>query len=322
MRLGVFTTVYGELPFETVLDKLAALGVQALEVGTGNWPGSSHCPVDDLLADEASLRAYRRAVEARGLVISALSQHGNPIHPAAGVAAHDHDVFVKTLRLAELLEVPVVNAFSGCPGDGPDGHRPNWVTCAWPPEFADISRWQWIERVIPYWQQQLPLLSRHGVRVGIEPHPGQNVYNTETFLRLREATGPEIGVNFDPSHLFWQRIDPFAAIKKLGSDICHVHAKDTFLDPANIALNGVLDTKSYEDLNSRSWYFRTVGFGQAEMIWHGIVSALQLVGFDHVVSIEHEDAMLGIDEGLSKAVELLRRLLPAPPPGPAATVQS
>jgi sugar phosphate isomerase/epimerase len=248
MRLGVFTTVYRDRPVEKVLDTLAALGVQAVELGTGNWPGDSHCPVDELLADEASLRAYRKAVESRGLVISALSQHGNPVHPDTDVAAHDHGVFVKTLRLAELLEVPVVNAFSGCPGDGPESRRPNWVTCAWPPEFAEIERWQWTERLVPYWQEQLPLLARHGVRVGMELHPGQGVYNVETFFRLREDTGPAIGVNFDPSHLFWQGVDPFAAVKALGGAICHVHAKDTFLDAATIAVNGVLDTKSYTDL--------------------------------------------------------------------------
>jgi sugar phosphate isomerase/epimerase len=316
MRLGVFTTVYRDLPVEQVLDTLAALGVQAVELGTGNWPGDSHCPVDELLADQASLRAYRRAVESRGLVISALSQHGNPVHPDPDVAAHDHDVFLKTLRLAELLEVPVVNAFSGCPGDGPEGRRPNWVTCAWPPEFADIERWQWTERLVPYWQEQLPLLERHGVRVGIELHPGQSVYNVETFFRLRATTGAAIGVNFDPSHLFWQGVDPFAAVKALGNAICHVHAKDTFLDQATIAVNGVLDTKSYADLRQRSWYFRSVGFGHGRQVWADVMSALRLVGFDHVVSIEHEDPMLSADDGLAKAVEVLRPLLPASPPQP------
>jgi sugar phosphate isomerase/epimerase len=314
MRLGVFTTVYRDLPLEQALDKLAALGVQAVELGTGNWPGDSHCPVDGLLADEAALRAYRKAVESRGLVISALSQHGNPVHPDPDVAAHDHDVFVKTLRLAELLEVPVVNGFSGCPGDGPEGRRPNWVTCAWPPEFADIERWQWTERLVPYWQEQLPLLARHGVRLGIEPHPGQCVYNVETFFRLRQATGPAIGVNFDPSHLFWQGVDAFAAVKALGDAICHVHAKDTFLDRTNVAVNGVLDTKSYADLMHRSWYFRTVGFGHSRQVWAEVVSALCLVGFDYVVSIEHEDPMLAADDGLAKAVDALKPLLPASRP--------
>jgi sugar phosphate isomerase/epimerase len=313
MKVGVFTTVFRDLAFDEVLDRLAGLGVQALELGTGNWPGSSHCDLDDLLADESSLRRYRQAVAASGLVISALSQHGNPVHPDPAEAAHDHDIFVKTLRLAELLEVPVVNGFSGCPGDGPHGRRPNWVTCGWPPEFREILQWQWDERLVPYWQDQLARLSQHGVTVGIEPHPGYNVYNTETLLRLRAATGPAIGANFDPSHLFWQGIDPLTSIKALGSAIHHVHAKDTFLDQANVAVNGVLDTKSYTELAKRSWYFRTVGFGQGEQTWRDVVSALRLVGYDYVVSIEHEDAMMSIDEGLSKAVELLQRICPNDP---------
>jgi len=314
MKLGVFTTVMSDRSMPQVLDALSALGVQALEIGTGNWPGDSHCDLDGLLCDEAALRSYRRAIESHGLFISALSQHGNPVHPDPAVAAHDHDVFVKTLRLAELLEVPVVNGFSGCPGDGPDARHPNWVTCAWPPEFGEISAWQWTERLVPYWQEQLPRLERHGVRMGIEPHPGYCVYNTETMLRLRAATGPAIGANFDPSHLFWQGIDPFACIKALGAAIHHVDAKDTFLDRANIDVNGVLDTKSYAELTKRSWYFRTLGYGQGERVWRDIMSALRLVGYDYVISIEHEDAMLSVDEGLAKAVELLSRLLPQEPP--------
>lgn len=169
--------------------------------------------------------------------------------------------------------------------------------------------------LIPYWQEQLAALRGHGVRCAIELHPGFNVYNTESMLRLRDATGPEIGANYDPSHLFWQGMDPFTTIKELGSAIHHVHAKDTFLDRGNVARNGVLDTKGYDKLSERSWYFRTIGFGQGEQVWRDIVSALRLVGYDWVVSIEHEDGLLSKDEGLAKAVQLLRNLRPAEPVG-------
>lgn len=313
MRVGVFTVLYQSEPFSAVLDRLAALGVEAVEIGVGNNPGSQHCDVDALLADPGRARAYRRAVEERGMVISALSQHGNPVHPDPEVAARDHGVWLRALRLAEALEVPVVNAFSGCPGDGPEGRRPNWVTCAWPDDFAEILDWQWSERLIPYWSEQLQPMRDHGVHVAIEPHPGFCVYNPETMLRLRDATGPEVGANLDPSHLFWQGIDPVAAIKALGDAIHHFHAKDTYIDRQNVAVNGVLDTKSYRQLRERSWYFRTIGFGQGEHAWREIVSALRLVGYDGTISIEHEDAMLSIDEGLAKAVSLLLALRPSEP---------
>ncbi len=313
MRVGVFTVLYQSEPLPVVLDRLAALGVEAVEIGVGNNPGSAHCDVEALLADPAAARAFRRAVEERGMIISALSQHGNPVHPDPDVAAHDHGVWLRALELAEALEVPVVNAFSGCPGDGPDGRRPNWVTCAWPDEFAELLEWQWSERLVPYWTEQLEPMRRRGVRAAIEPHPGFAVYNPETMLRLRSATGPEIGANFDPSHLFWQGVDPVAAIGELGDAIHHVHGKDTYIDRRNVAVNGVLDTKSPRRLRDRSWYFRTIGFGQGEQVWREIVSALRLVGYDGTISIEHEDAMLSLDEGLAKAVSLLLALRPSEP---------
>lgn len=315
MKVGVFTALFNDRPFEAVLDQLAGLGVEAVEIGTGNWPGSGHLDADALLADPAKAKAYKKAVEDRGMVISALSQHGNPVHPDTAIARHDHEVFVKTLQVAELLEVPVVNAFSGCPGGGPDDKTPNWVTCTWPDDFARTLQWQWDEVLIPYWREQLDAVRRHGVKVAIELHPGFCVYNTESMLRLRAATGPEIGANFDPSHLFWQGIDPVESIRALGDAIHHVHAKDTWIDARNTAVNGVLDTKSYELLQQRSWYFRTIGFGQGEKAWRDIVSALRLAGYDWAVSIEHEDGLMSNDEGLGKAVELLLSLRPAEPAG-------
>ena len=311
MKVGVFTALFNDRPFEAVLDQLAGLGVEAVEIGTGNWPGSGHLDADALLADPAKAKAYKKAVEDRGMVISALSQHGNPVHPDTAIARHDHEVFVKTLQVAELLEVGVVNAFSGCPGGGPDDKTPNWVTCTWPDDFARTLQWQWDEVLIPYWREQLDAVRGHGVKVAIELHPGFCVYNTESMLRLRAATGPEIGANFDPSHLFWQGIDPVESIRALGDAIHHVHAKDTWIDARNTAVNGVLDTKSYELLQQRSWYFRTIGFGQGEKVWRDIVSALRLVGYDWALSIEHEDGLMSNDEGLAKAVELLLSLRPA-----------
>ena len=300
MKLGVFTVVLADLPLTAALDRVAALGLDAVEIGTGNYPGDAH-NTPDLQAE----------VEARGLEISALSCHGNPLHPDEDVAKRSHETFRRTLELANELGVGTVIGFSGCPGDGPTAAQPNWVTCAWPPEYLDVLEWQWTERAIPYWTEEARVAREAGVRVALEPHPGFLVYNPETALRLREAAGPEIGVNFDPSHFVWQGIDPLLAIRELGNAgaIFHVHAKDVYVDPHNRARNGVLDTKHYSRFGERSWSFRSVGYGQGEKFWRDFVSALRMVGYDGVLSIEHEDGMTSVEEGLSKAVEVLRAVV-------------
>ena len=311
VRLGVFTVLYSGTPFEEVLDRLAGLGVQAVELGTGGHPGTAHCDPDELLADESKVRALRRAVESRGMVISALSQHANPLHPDAAVARTAHETWRKTAQLAGLLEVSVVNAFSGCPGDHDGAVHPNWVTSPWPPEYSDILEWQWTEKVIPYWSDEAAFARSAGVRIALEMHPGFVVYNNESLFRLRDAAGPEIGANFDPSHLFWQQADPVEAIKELGAAgaLFHVHAKDTYVDRGNVVRNGVIDTKDYTRFLERAWTFRTVGYGQGEKVWRDMVSALRMVGYDHVMSIEHEDGLMSVDEGLEKAVAFLSSIM-------------
>jgi sugar phosphate isomerase/epimerase len=315
MKLGVLTVPYHQLPVEEALDKLRSMGTEAVELGTGNYPGNAHCDLDQMLADRQRAGNLRKAVESRGLLISALSQHGNPLHPHAEFAQKCHDTWRKTVRLAAEMEVPVVNAFSGCPGDSEGSKYPNWVTCPWPDDFLSILDWQWNEQVIPYWQKEADYAKEHGVKIGFEMHPGFVVYNPETLLRLREACGPVVGANFDPSHLFWQGIDAVEAIKTLGREgaIHHAHAKDTQLDTRNVAMNGVLDTKPYSELLDRSWVFRTVGYGQGEKVWRDIVSTLRAVGYDYVLSIEHEDSYMSIDEGLQKAIDMLRTILAREP---------
>jgi sugar phosphate isomerase/epimerase len=318
MKLGVFTPVFGNLGFPEMLDAVRGLRhVSALEIGTGAWPGRSHIDPDRLLACPNDAGAYRRRLADAGLVISALSCHGNPLHPDPARARADDDTFRTTVRLAELLEVPVVVTFSGCPGDHADARHPNWITTAWPPEFLEVLEWQWQERAIPYWTEAAAFAAGHGVKVALEAHPGFLVYNTDTALRLRQAAGANLGVNFDPSHLYWQGMDPVAVIRALGPAIFHVHAKDVALDAANVAVNGVLDAKSYRRMPERSWIFRSVGWGHDELAWKGIVSALRLAGYDYVLSIEHEDALASVGEGLQSAVDLLHRVLLTEPPAEA-----
>ena len=311
MKLGVLMVLFAKLPFEEALDYVAQSGLQTVEIGTGGFTNDAHCKPAELLFDSAKLKAFEKAIADRGLEISALSCHGNPLHPNKEIAQRDHRVFEDTVLLAERLGVKTVITFSGCPGESDFSQNPSWVTCAWPDDFAKVLDWQWNEKVIPYWREQNTFVKAHGIQVALEAHPGFVVYNTETMLRLREQAGEQIGINFDPSHLFWQGIDPVAAIKVLAKAgaLFHFHAKDTGLFQENIAVNGVLDTKSYRDEWNRSWIFRTVGYGHGEEVWRNILSTLQMAGYDGAISIEHEDSLMSVTEGFQKAVAFLQNLL-------------
>jgi sugar phosphate isomerase/epimerase len=315
MKLGVFTVLFGKEPLEAALDRAVEAGLDCVEIGTGNYPGDAHCRPAELLADDAALKRFGDAVASRGLEISALSCHGNPLHPQAEVAKASHETFVRTVELAGRIGVGRINLFSGCPGDSDGATYPNWVTCAWPNEYGELLDWQWREKVIPYWKEQAALAAANHIRLGFEMHPGFVVYNPRTLLLLRAACGEAVGANLDPSHLFWQGIDVEAAIAELGREgaIFHTHAKDTAIQPRNAAVNGVLDTVPLADIRNRSWIFRTVGYGHGELEWRRILMALRLAGYDDVLSIEHEDAMLSIDEGFRKGVAFLRSVMPTEP---------
>lgn len=310
MQLGLFTPIFNQMSLDEMLTELKRYPeITALEIGTGCWPGSAHIDADRLLASSDLRREYIAKLSDAGLTVSALSCHGNPVHPSGDIARNDDSVVRRTIELAAALEVKTVVCFSGCPGGSAEDKTPNWITAAWPPEFAEALEWQWQERLIPYWQQIANAASDAGVRIALEAHPGFCVYNPETLLKLRAATGDAIGINLDPSHLWWQGMEIAQTIRELGSAIHHFHAKDVFIDSANKAKNGVLDTKSYRHMAERSWIFRSVGWGHDELEWKRIVSALRLAGYDGVLSIEHEDALASRHEGLSAAVEMLSRVL-------------
>ena len=216
MKVGVFTVILGSMKLEPALDYLASLGVETVELGAGAYAGTSHCDVDALLASHRNVKELLHAITSRGLHISALNCPGNPLHPNRKRAAADDVAFKKALRLAHKLGVEVVINFSGCPGGAPGDKQPNWVTCSWPPDYAEILDYQWNKVVIPYWRKTADFARKSGIhKIAFEMHPGFVVYNPETLLKLRQAVGPIIGANFDPSHLFWQGIDPCAAVRAL-----------------------------------------------------------------------------------------------------------
>jgi sugar phosphate isomerase/epimerase len=219
--------------------------------------------------------------------------------------------------LAEKLGVETVITFSGCPGGSPQAKHPNWVTCFWPPEIWHIILdYQWNDVLIPYWKQAIQFAESRGVRVAIEPIAGLCVYNPETFWKLREAVGSDsLGINLDLSHLFWQGADPVAVIRALNKAIFHFHAKDTRMDAANTAVNGVLDPKHFREGLHRSWNHHSVGYGHDALVWKDIIRNLRLVGYDGAISIEHEDPLASRDEGLERAIDFLQKIIltEAPP---------
>lgn len=305
MKLGVLTVPLSGVSFEQTLNYLHGLGVEAVELGTGGFTNAAHCNCEALLANESKVSEMKSLLQRYEMTISALSCHGNPVHPDASVAQQDHETFLRTVKTAQKLGVDTVVTFSGCPGDGSGAKHPNWVTCPWPPEFGDVLKYQWEQVLIPYWKEAAKIAEDHGVKIAIEMHPGFCVYGPETMLRLRNATSTVIGANFDPSHLFWQGIDPIAAIRELGDAIHYVHAKDCRLDSLNVGKTGVLDTKHYGDELKRSWIFRTVGYGHDALCWRDIFSALRMVGYDGTISIEHEDSLMSVNEGLEKAIKFV-----------------
>jgi sugar phosphate isomerase/epimerase len=239
------------------------------------------------------------------MIISAFSCHYEPLHPDEDLARESDDIFRKSIRLARLMEVPVVNVLSGIPAGAPGDSMPNWVTCPWPSHNLEILDYQWNDVAIPYWQGSAAFAADHGVSIGVEMHPGMIIYNVETLLRMRSEVGPSLGCNFDPSHLFWNGVDPVAAIRALSDAIVHVHGKDSYLDKYNIAINGCNDHKPYERIPDRAWTFRSIGYGHGVKTWKDIVSSLRVIGYDHVISIEHEDSLMSADEGLKKAAATL-----------------
>ena len=314
MKISVLANLYGSKSLDQTLQILTGLGVHTVELGAGGYPGKAHCNPTELLADSAKYDAFLNTLKKYDVTVCALAAHGNALHPDKAVAAQFDTDFRNAVLLAEKMGVDTVITFSGCPGDSDNATYPNWVTCPWPDDFLKILDWQWNTKLIPYWTEMAKFALSHKVtHIAFEMHPGFCVYNPETLLKLRNAVcaaagdevGKVLGANFDPSHLIWQGMDPVAAIRELAGAIYHVHAKDTKLDSYNIAKNGVLDTKHYGDELHRAWIFRTVGYGNDAAYWKALVSNLRLCGYDKVLSIEHEDSVMTIDEGLRKAVKFL-----------------
>ena len=306
MKLGLYTVLFAQLSLDEVILKVKPLGIQALEFTVGAYGPATHIDLG-LMNNRQAAKDFMAKLNDQGIELSALNCAGNVLHPNREIAQDHIKAFEDGIKLAEVLGVRTVINFSGCPGDSDNAKYPNFVTTSWPPDYTEMLKWQWEEKVFPFWTKYIKFAEDHGVRVALEMHPGFIVYNPETLLRLREQVGPNIGSNFDPSHLFWQGSDPVAAVRALGPAIFHVHAKDTKVYTANSTVNGTLDTKPYQDEQHRSWLFRTVGYGHGPEFWTDFISTLQMIGYDHVLSIEHEDSLISLEGGLAKAAQFLNQ---------------
>jgi sugar phosphate isomerase/epimerase len=299
--------------WEAMLDAAVAHGIGQIEACAGGHIPTHHYDPRVLATDRDAQARFRATLDDRGLEICSLSCHGNPLHPDPVRAASDHDDFVATCEVASQLGVTHVSLLAGLPAGGPEDATPNWIINSAFPGLEATYRWQWEERVLPYWTEAARIADAHGVVLCIEPHSGDVVYNTPTFERLRGEIGPSIAMNFDPSHLWWQGIDPLAMVAEVGESIATCHVKDALLDGARIARDGALAPVAYDRWDERPWAFSTPGYGHGELFWHRLVLALRRVGYAGTLSIECEDPFLAPDDTLAASVAVLRAALPTEP---------
>ncbi len=315
MKIGMVTDSVAQLGTDAMLDYAAELGLDAIELCVGNWGAAAHIgDVAELLTDAKRQRELRAKIQDRGLEISAFTANGNQLHPTDG--EHQSKVVYDSLRLAEIFEVPRIVLMSGLPAGTPGDSMPNWITTSWPPETQQALDYQWNEVAVPYWKALADFANVRGVnQLCIEAHGGQLVHNMPSFMRLRDAVGPTVGLNFDPSHFIWMGGDPIEMIRRYSDCIYHVHAKDTYIDTHNLAEATRLDNRSMDRTLERSWSYVTLGYGQPEAWWREFCWQLQARGYaEGVLSIEHEDQNLSCNEGMRRSVELLNRVMPREQP--------
>ena len=306
MKLAIKTCTL-DMPYEQMLDFCVEKKIAAIEIGTGNWSGAPHCDLDLLVSDKTAREKWYDAMRKKGLELCALNCSGNPL-----AYEKDMDVTKKTFELAHQLGVKKIVMMSGCPGGSAEDHTPNWIVTSWPPITTKILNWQWDEVLIPYWKKTVELAKANGIeKIALENHGCQMVYNPETLIRLRDAVGPMVGMNLDPSHLMWMGGDPVTAVHKLGADrIYHVHAKDVRIERNYIGPDGVLDTKTIDQFAKRTWNYVALGHGHDVSWWKEFLSCLSMEGYDGPISQEMEDLTMPALTGLKKSTTVLKEAMP------------
>jgi len=309
MKLGVMSALFGQMKLDDALAYCQKVGLQAIELPAGAYPGDPW-KLNGIAGNKAAVADLKKKIASYGLEVQGIAVHGNPIHPDKKISAEHTEAHRNGVLLAAEFKTVVIN-FSGCPGGAPGDKCPNFVTCPWPDDFSKAADYQWNDVLIPFWSKENDFAKKHGVKIAFEAHPGMTLHNPEDIVRLRKAAGANLGANLDPSHFFWQGIDPIEAARYLGENKCifHVHAKDTGIDAKNSRITGNLDIKSYGDIKNRAWVFRTVGYGHGDEFWKPFLSMLRTYDYDGVISIEHEDSLMSLNEGFEKAVAYLKGII-------------
>jgi len=310
IRIGVFDPAFRDLSLEQLIEIIKQFKIEAVELASGNQVGSPHCDREGLLADKSKQRAYVALFEKNDIMISAFSCHGNPVHPDRDKAQREDRVYRQTIELAAQMGVNRMVCFSGCPGDG-TGKHPNWIQSLETEEWVQLLEWQWQHVLLPYWKDLAAYARQRNVKIAVEMDSGNSVFNVATLLKLRHAAGDNVGANLDFSGIFQLGVEPTAVLKKLGEEGCiyHMHGKDIWIDPGNTAVNGLVDLTPYSDLAHRSWSYADIGFGHDLVVWKSIAETLKAVGYNHVISIEHESPYTSDRIGVARAAQALRQVL-------------
>ncbi|TCV60281.1 sugar phosphate isomerase/epimerase [Neorhizobium sp. S3-V5DH] len=309
MKLGFVSDSLGGVPIDELLDHAKRMGVSGVEVNTCGWSTAPHFDLKAMLGNRDAQKSFLQGFADRGLEVISLNANGNPLHPTDPTQGEG---LKDTIRVAGEMGIKTVCTMSGLPAGSANDTMPNWVVSSWPPETQAILRYQWDEKLLPFWEEIVLLAKENGVeRIALELHGNQCVYNVPSLLKLRHAVGLTIGANLDPSHLFWMGADPLIAAEALGDAIYHVHAKDTFLNTPKQAVTSLLENGSLLDIPARSWSYITLGFGHGEEWWRQFCYRLKMAGYDGWLSIEHEDVLLNSLEGLEKSVALLQGIMPS-----------
>jgi sugar phosphate isomerase/epimerase len=289
------------------LDYAVGIGCRAVEIAAGGQSPAPHMRVFELLDDAAKRTAFADAITSRGLRLAAVNCSAWPMHPRYG---DDHvEIIRAAIRLAGELGVDKIVTMSGCPGESPDARAIHWITFPWPADRYAILGEQW-KRAFELWHDLAGYATNYGVtRIALELHPLQLVYNVPTLLRMRDEIGSIIGANVDPSHMFWQQMDPARVVRALGDAVHHVHLKDVETHDEQLALTGVLDSRPFDEHQQRAWIFRTIGQGHGAEFWAPFLRALADVGYDDVLSIENEDPLQPEETGVRQAAEFITGLL-------------
>jgi len=311
MKLALCTDVFGALPYPHMLDKVKSLGIDAVEMTAGGWSPCPHVKTAELLADPAKAAAFKAELDKRGMEIAALNCSGNPLAPGALGKQHAESA-EQTATLARTLGVKTLVMMSGLPGGAPGEKIPNWITStvSWPEYMPEVLDYQWKRVAIPWWKKFAVCAKAYGIeRIAIEAFPGQLVYNPQTLLRLRQAVGPIIGINLDPSHLMIMGADPIAAIRPLEGAVYHVHGKDARIERGLCAVDGLLETKPVTDTKHRAWNYVAVGCGKDLQWWKEFFSVLSMTGYSGYVSLEMEDLTMSVDAGIETSLAALRQTI-------------